>query len=684
MKQYLIYISLCIGSVLSTQGNGTRPIDSALANNAMQRGMNFGNVFDYADEVTSWGAPAPWVSLTPATLERMADLYYQKGFKSFRIPFTWSTIIDTSSDSGAFDDSHLKFTKYIGLIDYILNKYPDAYVIVNTHHDRWYEEAPWPARKTLFENLWVNIANYFEPYSFRLILEIDNEPFHGVSNGTATHANTISIMKTGWDAIRGTGGNNVNRILMIAPLGGHEYNLNGTYGSLDNINQVTGGDNDHVIITLHDYSPWFFCGNVEYEAETKGEDTPVDYANKQERMAGYAQWSQTMGIPVNIGEFGIAWRYAARYADGNLPPEPTAKQVDWFRTQVSLMEANDFSYNVWDDNGWFKVLDRENLLFNSLIGFADTTILVGGAVRNGDFNAAPAGDEVSFADTPFWQNIKSSSQEVIATRTNMKYDGTPAAYTIHDTGHAVDTGHTIANGDVFDLSYVWRDAYHWNDAHDQIVVSLYVTDDNTLTGTRTNLVSDFSGLSTIDETFETVDRPAFYMADAEHVGKRLFLAIEPDYEDDGQPYSRVDNVVLKLQRSLSTWKAFNFTEAELQNSTISGNSADPDGDHRQNLLEFIQKTSPVSADAAEKSQALSTTHLGGEVITLRFVESKQLDLLGIFREFKGSPDLSDFSKIHPLSIEVINEDASTQTLEAQLPASGQHYFYTINYFRQSE
>jgi hypothetical protein len=237
---------------------------------------------------------------------------------------------------------------------------------------------------------------------------------------------------------------------------------------------------------------------------------------------------------------------------------------------------------------------------------------------------------------------------------------------------------------VFDLSYVWRDAYHWNDAHDQIVVSLYVTDDNTLTGTRTNLVSDFSGLSTIDETFETVDRPAFYMADAEHVGKRLFLAIEPDYEDDGQPYSRVDNVVLKLQRSLSTWKAFNFTEAELQNSTISGNSADPDGDHRQNLLEFIQKTSPVSADAAEKSQALSTTHLGGEVITLRFVESKQLDLLGIFREFKGSPDLSDFSKIHPLSIEVINEDASTQTLEAQLPASGQHYFYTINYFRQSE
>ena len=416
------------------------PVDTAVAHKAMQRGMNFGGVFEQKDAVNQWGKSAAWVTLTSETLERMADLYYEKGFKFFRIPFTWGTIIDENSTSGVFDQSHIKFTKYVDLVEYILNTYPDAYVMVNSHHDDWFKSQPWQAKKTLFENLWVNIATHFKNYDYRLILEIENEPFHGISDGTNTHANTIDIMKSGWDAIRGTGGNNENRILMITPLGGQHYTLNGTYGTIDKVNKVTGGDNDHVIMTIHDYGPWPFCGNVNYVAGSKGEDAPIDYIAKQNNFLGYVQWSQTMGIPINIGESGIAWRYAQRYSDGALVNEPTPKQREWFVIHTSLMETNNLSYNIWDDNGWFRVLDRNTMQFNSPIGFADSITLVGGAIWNGDFNSAPAGDSISFANTPFWQNIEGTNQTLESTRTNLTVDGSPAGVLTHYTKYTVDPG----------------------------------------------------------------------------------------------------------------------------------------------------------------------------------------------------------------------------------------------------
>ena len=119
-----LVIAACV-TVCSLIAEGLHPpLDTALANKAMQRGMNFGNVFDQEDAVKQWGNSAAWVTLTPETLKSMAEMYYQKVFRSFRIPFTWGTIIDKNSTSGVFDQSHIKFTKYMDLVDYILNTYP--------------------------------------------------------------------------------------------------------------------------------------------------------------------------------------------------------------------------------------------------------------------------------------------------------------------------------------------------------------------------------------------------------------------------------------------------------------------------------------------------------------------------------------------------------------------------------
>ena len=44
----------------------------------------------------------------------------------------------------------------------------------------------------------------------------------------------------------------------------------------------------------------------------------------------------------------------------------------------------------------------------------------------------------------------------------------------------MDTGHIIAAGESYDISYLWRDAWNWVDDSSEVLVSLFVTDDNTI------------------------------------------------------------------------------------------------------------------------------------------------------------------------------------------------------------
>ena len=158
------------------------------------------------------------------------------------------------------------------------------------------------------------------------------------------------------------------------------------------------------------------------------------------------------------------------------------------------------------------------------------------------------------------------------------------------------------------------------------------------------------------------------------------MVIETDYDGDGNALSRVENVVLKVQLPLATWKALSFTETELQDPAISGNAADPNGNGRPNLLEFIQHANPTSSNGGEASKD-PAIQFNGESIKLRFAERKQLELTGITRAFMGSPGHVNFTGISALSTNVVNENARTQTLEVELPALGEKHFYKVEYSR---
>ncbi len=185
------------------------------------------------------------------------------------------------------------------------------------------------------------------------------------------------------------------------------------------------------------------------------------------------------------------------------------------------------------------ILTTAITLLAGLSTWVQATVLVGGATLNGDFNAAADGD---FNTTPEWYNL-AGAQTVTATRDNLAYDGTVNALITSSTKiFGLDTGYTIAEGDVFDISYVWRDASGWDDASDQVRVSLFVTADNTLTGTRADLVVGLSATSTQNSTYEAVDQNGIYTAGAGDAHKTLFVAI--DSTCAASKYARLDNFEL--------------------------------------------------------------------------------------------------------------------------------------------
>ena len=173
--------------------------------------------------------------------------------------------------------------------------------------------------------------------------------------------------------------------------------------------------------------------------------------------------------------------------------------------------------------------------------------LIGGALRNGNFNAdTSATDSRIFTDTPDWINI-GGVQTVEATRTNLAADGSRNA-AMRDNGTRVfanDTGHTLTTGELFQATYQWRDALDWNDASDRVQVTLFTTDNNTITGTRTVIQSLLSATSAANDSYQS-ETANFAAIPASANGKRLFVSFEGvDGNASAIGYARLDNFTLK-------------------------------------------------------------------------------------------------------------------------------------------
>lgn len=327
----------------------TTPISASSLIEAMGTGFNLGNTFDVSQQNTN-----------PTSIYPIIDLYASAGMKHIRIPVTWMGEFSgntLANANGEVNFSHARFVQLKAVIDYAMKK--GLYVVLNTHHENWLYKnydgtAPYNNK---FTNLWTGIATYFKNYSQLLIFEVLNEPqgvfgdWNGgasVSNSTAL-ALTRQINKVGYDAIRQVGGSNSFRIIMVQPNGmGNQSQLKVVYTS--NVSLPGGGSDQYLSFQVHTYDPWAFCGQTGTNSSYPGS---TSIANSLKAVSTYAK---SLNVPVNYGEFGVGRSSNAAERDSDIVRE-------YYRIIRATCTSEKMSPTVWDDRGWFGLINSGGTSF---------------------------------------------------------------------------------------------------------------------------------------------------------------------------------------------------------------------------------------------------------------------------------------------------------------------------------
>jgi endoglucanase len=321
---------------------------------AMGPGFNIGNCWDNGQKTATFASVKPII-----------DKYIAAGMTNVRIPTTWMDAVDgnTLADgNGNLITTNSRFTELKSTIDYCLAQ--GLYVTLNTHHETWlknnYNGTSY--YDTKFTTLWTGIANYFKSYSSKLVFEVLNEPEGKMgtwgatpspTDGTAI-ALTRQIMSVGYNAIRATGGNNTTRVVMISPNGQGNHSQMGVV--FPSVSYLPGGGADkYLAMHVHSYDPWNFCGAGDPDGSNANFPGLATFVADVTSSYNTAQ-TNLGGIPVDYGEFGVGRKY-------NQAERSAQNVLDYYKTMAETMIGKNMTFSVWDDRGWFGLIDNGGTTF---------------------------------------------------------------------------------------------------------------------------------------------------------------------------------------------------------------------------------------------------------------------------------------------------------------------------------
>jgi endoglucanase len=342
-------------SILVTKPQSMRPELTAVElTRLMGNGVNLGNTME-AYRTSSMGTteePTLYEQLwgQPVTTAAQMKAYKKAGFDSIRIPVAWTNAMAYEKGDYTINSAYLNRVETI--VNYALDA--DLYVIFNDHWDGgwWgmFGSANPQTRKDameLYVDMWTQLATRFKNYSDYVIFEGGNEEIGSRLNdvnvcydsGTLsendcyTTANLIS--QTFVDTVRGTGGNNGQRFLLIP---GYNTDIDKTCDS----RFVMPNDTvkNKLLISVHYYNPWAFCGDGA-SAEHWGTVKEIEEQNKA--LAKMISFTKS-GYGVVIGEFQAE-------IDKNNKINPDS--IGFFNNFLSNCDLYGYSPMLWETNGWF-------------------------------------------------------------------------------------------------------------------------------------------------------------------------------------------------------------------------------------------------------------------------------------------------------------------------------------------
>jgi endoglucanase len=257
----------------------------------MSPGWNLGNSFDGTPNVTSFGNPAPTQTLINAV--------HAAGFKTLRLPVTWTAHIGAAP---AYTINSAWMAQVVQTAQWAIDA--GMYVFVNTHHEAdgnggW---VTFPATTAAAQSVaaevtavWTQIATAFQSFDSRLMLECFNEPNEAGGGNTAQAQTDLNMYLAACvNAIRGTGGANATRIVMIQPVGASP-----NQAGIQSMQKASIINDPNLLISIHTYYPTNFgLGTTAYAW-----GSATDYTNMQSSISTQIRvWLPTQ--PIVIGEWG--------------------------------------------------------------------------------------------------------------------------------------------------------------------------------------------------------------------------------------------------------------------------------------------------------------------------------------------------------------------------------------------
>jgi endoglucanase len=277
-------------------------LDARSAVARMTPGINIGNTFDNTYQwETGWGSPR----ITREYIESLAGL----GFKTVRLPVAW----DTYAEKGRITPE--QFQRVGEVAGWILDA--GMFCVLNIHWDGGWIDSGSKERfptthhtfsaeaEAKFRSYWQQIATHFAQHGERLLFEGLNEETNFDNGGSVekAYATLTRVNQLFLDTVRGTGGNNAQRLLIVP---GYSTDIGKTcHAAYQLPKDALPG---RLFLSIHYYTPWPFVGMKEDASWAKMQPTwgsEGDLKQLNELFDQLNEFSARHDTPVFLGEFAV-------------------------------------------------------------------------------------------------------------------------------------------------------------------------------------------------------------------------------------------------------------------------------------------------------------------------------------------------------------------------------------------
>lgn len=341
------------GKSVSTSDDGSinKDLTAAELVHLMGNGINLGNTLEayghnsYSPDTDPTSFETLWGQ--PVTTQEMIDGMKASGFDSLRIPVAWTNAMDYESGDYTINEAYLDRVEEV--VGYGLNA--DMYVIINDHWDgSWWGMFGSASEETrnkamdMYVSMWTQIAERFRDYSDRLIFESANEELGdrlndkdvATDSGTLTkdqcYETAAAINQRFVDTVRGTGGNNEQRFLLIAG-----YNTDITCTCDDRFKMPEDTAKNKLLLSVHYYTPWDYCGTTSRSRW----GNIKDYEEQNRLMKMMTKYSE-QGYGIIIGEYAVLTNGGAVKGDTDKFFNNFLDNCDLYNYCPMLWDCSDF------------------------------------------------------------------------------------------------------------------------------------------------------------------------------------------------------------------------------------------------------------------------------------------------------------------------------------------------------